>query len=79
MAQIVFGPTFGDELHAAGLGGQPFSWVPSTGEITGRENLTSEQNTTLDAVIARHDPTQTTFLAGELDMGRTTAEILGDD
>jgi hypothetical protein len=54
----VFGPTFGDEVIAAGLGGLPFSWTP-TGEIFGRENLTSEQNTTLDGVIAVHDPTLT--------------------
>jgi len=54
----VFGPTFGDEVHAAGLGGLPFSWTP-TGEIYGRENLTPEQNTTLDGVVAAHDPTLT--------------------
>jgi len=53
----IFGPTFGDEVHAAGLGGLPFSWVPLTGEISGREDLTDEQNTTLDSVIAAHDPT----------------------
>jgi|SRR5215471_8337322 len=55
----VFGPTFGDEVHAAGLGGLPFSWLPSTGEIAGRENLTPPQNATLDEVIAAHDPTAT--------------------
>jgi len=53
------GPTFGNEVHAAGLGGLPFSWLPSTGEIFGRENLTTEQNTTLDSVVAAHDPTLT--------------------
>jgi len=76
---VVFGPTFGDELFAAGLGGLPFSWTPSTGAMTGRENLTTDQNTRLDSVIAKHDPTQTTYLASTLDMGGTTAEILGED
>lgn len=52
----VLGPTFGQEVIAAGLGGLPFSWSPN-GWISGRENLTAEQNTTLDAVIAAHNPT----------------------
>ena len=54
----VFGPTFGEECYAAGIGGLPFSWMPETGEIHGRENLTTEQNATLDGVIAAHDPTK---------------------
>jgi hypothetical protein len=53
-----FGPAFVDELFAAGLGGLPFSWSAETGEITGRENLTAQQNAALDAVIAAHDPTK---------------------
>jgi hypothetical protein len=56
MAEILYGPTFGDEVLAAGLGGLPFQWTEY--EIFGRENLTSEQNTTLDGVIAVHDPTK---------------------
>lgn len=51
------GPTFGDEVIAAGLGGLPFSWGATDDTITGRENLTTEQNTTLDGVVAAHDPT----------------------
>lgn len=51
----MFGSTFGDELLAAGLDGLPFSWTPS-GAIVGRNELTSEQNAALDAVIAAHDP-----------------------
>jgi len=58
MDEIVFGPTFGDEVLAAGLGGLPFAWTPY-GEINGRENLTIEQNATLDGVVAAHDPTAT--------------------
>ena len=50
------GPTFGDEAIAAGLGGAPFAWGATDETITGRENLTEEQNTTLDGVIAAHDP-----------------------
>lgn len=52
------GPTFGDETIAAGLGGLPFSWGATDETITGRENLTSAQNTTLDNVIAAHDPSK---------------------
>ena len=50
------GPTFGDEVLAAGLGGLPFAWGDTDDSITGRENLTGEQNTTLDGVIEAHDP-----------------------
>lgn len=52
------GPTFGDEVIAAGLGGLPFSWGATSDDIFGRENLTDEQNTTLDGVIEAHDPTK---------------------
>jgi hypothetical protein len=54
----VFGPTFGDEVIAAGLGGLPFAWG-TDGDITGRENLSAEQNATLDDVVAAHDPSKT--------------------
>ena len=50
------GPTFGDEVVAAGLGGLPFSWGATDDSITGRENLTTAQNATLDGVVAAHDP-----------------------
>jgi hypothetical protein len=52
------GPTFADELAAAGLGGAPISWGATDDTIMGRENLTTAQNTTLDNVIAAHDPTK---------------------
>ena len=52
------GPTFGDEVIAAGLGGLPFAWGDTDESITGRENLTAAQNTTLDGVVAAHDPTK---------------------
>ena len=52
------GPTFGDETVAAGLGGLPFAWGPTDDTITGRENLTTAQNTTLDGVVAAHNPTK---------------------
>jgi len=51
------GPTFGDELWAAGVGGLPFSWGDD-GEFFGRENLTAEQNKKIDAVVAAHDPSK---------------------
>jgi hypothetical protein len=52
-----FGPTFGDEIIAAGLGGLPLGWN-ADGVLTGRDLLTPDQNTTLDGVIAAHDPTK---------------------
>jgi hypothetical protein len=52
------GPTFGQETVDAGLGGLPFSWGATSDEIYGRENLDTEQNTTLDEVIEAHDPTE---------------------
>jgi hypothetical protein len=52
------GPTFGEETIAAGLGGLPFTWGATDETISGRENLTAAQNTTLDQVIAAHDPTK---------------------
>jgi hypothetical protein len=50
------GPTFGNEVIAAGLGGLPFAWGDTDETITGRENLTTTQNSTLDSVVAAHDP-----------------------
>ena len=52
------GPTFGDEVIAAGLGGLPLAWGTTDETITGRENLTAAQNSTLDAVVAAHDPSK---------------------
>jgi hypothetical protein len=51
----MIGPKFADEVRAAGLGGLTFSWSPD-GTIFGRESLTPEQDATLDAVLAAHDP-----------------------
>lgn len=53
----VLGPTFGDEVIAAGLGGLPFTWMPD-GTINHRETLTPAQNATLDSTVAAHDPTK---------------------
>lgn len=51
----MIGPSFSDELRDAGLLGLPFSWC-ADGTFFGRENLTTEQNDGLDAVILAHDP-----------------------
>jgi hypothetical protein len=51
----LIGPSFASELASAGLTGLPFSWG-SDGDICGAENLTPDQRTALDAVIAAHDP-----------------------
>ncbi len=52
------GPTFGDEVIAAGLGGKPFAWGDTDDSITGRENLSPADNATLDGVVAAHDPSK---------------------
>jgi hypothetical protein len=55
-------PSFGGELTAAGLGGLPLIWG-SDGKISGRDNLSAEQNAALDAVIAAHDPVRSGLVA----------------
>lgn len=49
------GPSFGDEVIAAGLGGLPFSWGDD-GDIQGIENLTPAQLKKLTKVVDEHDP-----------------------
>lgn len=51
---MVIGPTFGDEVIAAGLGGLPFSW--GADGVQGISNLTPQEQTILNAVIAAHNP-----------------------
>jgi hypothetical protein len=51
------GPTFDDELVAAGLDDTPLSWGQTVDEIYNRDSLTEAQNVTLDGVIEAHDPT----------------------
>jgi hypothetical protein len=51
------GTTFGDEVIAAGLGGKSLVWGATDDTIKGRESLTTAENTTLDSVVAAHDPT----------------------
>ena len=64
---IIFGPTFEIELEAAGLLTLPITWG-SDGDIQGRENLTTEQDDALQAVIDAHDPTATVHVEAELEM-----------
>jgi hypothetical protein len=54
------GPTFSSEVLAAGLGGLPITWVigGTDEDITGRENLTTTQDSALQGVIDAHDPTK---------------------
>lgn len=48
------GPTFGDEVIAAGLGGLPFSWGETSDDMI-TDQLTPEQMATLQTVIDAHD------------------------
>jgi hypothetical protein len=53
---MILGPTFGNEVIAAGLGGLPFSW--GSDGVFGESNLTQAQQASLNAVIAAHDHTK---------------------
>lgn len=53
------GPTFAEDLIAAGLGGLPIGWNDD-GQLWGLENLTEAQAAVLSSVISTHDPTLTT-------------------
>jgi hypothetical protein len=50
------GPTFSDEIIAAGLGGAPCSWGEDGSYLIDR--LTDAQKATFLAVLAAHDPTR---------------------
>lgn len=51
---MAIGPTFGDEIAAAGLGGLPFSWTPEgLGDLSA---LTDTQRAAVEAVLAAHNP-----------------------
>lgn len=52
-----FGPTFYDELKAAGLAGLPFSWGDDGAYYT--DAITPEQRAAIEAVIAAHNPLAT--------------------
>lgn len=57
MTNKPIGPTFGEELIAAGLGGLPISWS-DTGEINGLQNLSNEQREGVEEVLDNHDFTK---------------------
>ena len=50
----MIGPNFSNELEKAGLMGLPFTWGDD-GSIQGKERLTPDQQTKLQAVIDAHD------------------------
>jgi len=54
--QKPIGPSFSDELQAAGLFGLPFAYS-SAGDFTFSAALTPDQITAIEAVYAAHDPT----------------------
>lgn len=66
------GPTFGREA-----GPLPITWGETDDTITGRDDLTSEQETHLAAVIAAHDPTRklAPASASKLGLKRALAEL----
>ena len=54
------GPTFYNELVAAGLAGLPFAWDAEAGTFTFDPTMTEQQIAGVLAVYAAHDPTRTT-------------------
>lgn len=52
----MIGPTFTEELAAAGLSGLPFSWTADGVFIYG-DAITPAQRAAIEAVYAAHDPT----------------------
>lgn len=57
MTQNAIGPSFSDELAAAGLLGLPFTWSPE-GVIEFGEGVTDAQKADVEAIYATHDPTK---------------------
>jgi hypothetical protein len=53
------GPSFGNEVIAAGLGGLPFSWG-ADGTFQFDERMTAEQIAAVQAVYDAHDPNKAT-------------------
>ena len=60
--QVLIGPSFPDELKAAGLFGLPFSWG-ADGHFTFDPALAAEKVTAIQAVYAAHDPTTPSWVA----------------
>jgi hypothetical protein len=54
MAQNAIGPNFSNEVAAAGLAGLPFSW--GSDGLHDTSQLTAAQLTSLEAVLAAHNP-----------------------
>lgn len=67
---MVFGPTIAEEAERAGVGDLGLVFWPESGEITGRENLTAEENAILDGVISGHDPTKKIVIEKPVDLGK---------
>lgn len=61
------GPTFGNEVIAAGLGGLPFTWGNNSTQISAA-NLTPAQLAILDGVVAAHDPTANAPVADKVEL-----------
>lgn len=53
---MVIGPSFSNELNAAGLLGKPFSWS-SDGTLSFDPSMTQTDRDAVRAVLAAHDPT----------------------
>jgi len=54
---VVFGPSFYDELRAAGLDNVQMAWHPESGDIIGWDDLDEATQDALAVVIGAHDPT----------------------
>jgi hypothetical protein len=69
------GPSFYDELIAAGVAGLPFAWAPD-GTITFDAAMTLSQKATVEAVYAAHDPAKPSWSAYQ---GQARAALTDSD
>lgn len=71
----IIGPTFGDEIAAAGLAGLPFTWG-SDGDIQYDASMTTEQVASVWAVFAVHDPTKPAVIVQSVTADELTTALL---
>lgn len=70
------GPTFPEELKAAGLLGLPFSWNCETGELTYDERLSAYKVAAINGVLQAHDPAREPAVTASISDGQLASVLL---
>lgn len=60
MADLKIGPTFPDEIKAAGIDLDGFGWSTTDGTLMFNEDVPQAKRDKIAAVLAKHDPTKQT-------------------